>query len=291
MKLRESELIINPDGSIYHLKLRPEQIADTILTVGDPGRVGRVSRHFDTIEHKLEKREFHTHTGTLNGRRLTVLSTGIGPDNIDIVLNELDALVNIDLETREVRKEHRQLRIIRVGTCGCLQPDIPVDAFVSSAYGLGLDNLFDFYEYHPNLGEAELFDELQDFLLHAGALPVRPYFFEGAPDLRRRLSANMHTGITLTCPGFYGPQGRQLRLRSRLQLDLIETMSNFESHGLKLLNFEMETSAIFGLARLLGHQAASCNVVLANRRDRTFSPNPQAAIDRLIEEVLERLMD
>ncbi len=289
MKIPESELVLNSDGSIYHLGIRPEHLADTVLTVGDPRRVARISRHFDRVEFRREKREFLTHTGWRRGRRLTVVSTGIGPDNIDIVVNELDALANIDLDKREPRAEPRALRLMRVGTCGCLQPGIPVDSLLISAFAIGLDNLLHFYDYAPTLPEATLMDELRAFLEQAGRLPVRPYAVAGSTTLRREMGDAFHSGITLTCPGFYAPQGRRLRLPTRLSGGMIEKLSHFEFQGEKVVNLEMETSALFGLGRLLGHRVASCNVVLANRRTGQFSPNPQAAIDNLIVEVLDSL--
>jgi uridine phosphorylase len=282
----ESELILNDDGSIYHLNLRPEDIAPIILTAGDPGRVSRISRHFDSIELKREKREFVTHTGMLGGSRLTALSTGIGPDNIDIVLNELDALVNIDLETRQPRRERTVLNIIRLGTSGGLQPDLPVGELVVSHYGLGLDNLMRFYKYQPSLPEADLYDEFKAFQEYAGLVPVDPYVAEGSAALREKLALDMHHGITVTAPGFYGPQGRRLRLESTLHP---EALANFEFQGVKITNFEMETAAIYGMAKLLGHRALSCNVLLANRPKGTFSHDPKALENKLIETMLERI--
>ncbi len=288
-QIPSSELVLNPDGSIYHLNLRPEDIAPTILTVGDPERVGRVSRHFDRIEFRRQKREFVTHTGWLGNRRLSVISTGIGPDNIDIVLNELDALVNIDLASRRPKDTHTQLQLVRIGTSGGLQPDLEVDSFVAARFGLGFDNLLSFYEYLPNLAEATLTDELRTFLEYAGHLPVTPYICEGSTMLANVIGEGMHHGITITAPGFYGPQGRQLRLRPRLNPSAIRSLANFSYEGLRILNFEMETAAIFGLSRLLGHRALSCNVLIANRSTGVFSADPYAAIDRLIETVLENV--
>lgn len=284
-----SELVLNADGSIYHLNLHPEEIAPIILTVGDPGRVSRVSRHFDRIEVRKEKREFITHTGWVGRRRLSVISTGIGPDNIDIVLNELDALVNIDLDSRVPKDDLTQLRLIRIGTSGCIQPDLPVDSFVAARFGLGFDNLLTFYEYRPNLVEATLFDELSAYLDVAGHLPVMPYVCEGSASLARAIGSNMHSGITITAPGFYGPQGRRLRLQSRLTAGMVKSLANFSQAGMRILNFEMETAPLFGLTRMLGHQALSCNVLIANRATGTFSADPHAAIDRLIVEVLEKV--
>jgi uridine phosphorylase len=282
-----SELVLNPDGSIYHLNLHPEQIAPIIITVGDPGRVPEVSKYFDAIEHRVSKREFVTHTGRIGAQSLTVISTGIGPDNIDIVLNELDALVNIDLKNRSLKAIKTTLHIIRIGTSGSLHEEFELGDFVISAYGIGLDNLMHFYEWTPREDEAALQDALQIFLEESGALPVQPYLFGGDPQLIQALSPGMAAGITLTAPGFYAPQGRQLRGRSRLTASDIERLSNFSHRHLLLSNFEMETSAIYGLSRVLGHRAASCNVLLANRKKNEFHPEPQQAIQNLIEHVLE----
>jgi uridine phosphorylase len=284
----ESELMLNDDGSIYHLNLRPEDIAPIILTAGDPGRVSRISRHFDHIELKREKREFVTHTGMLGGRRLTALSTGIGPDNIDIVLNELDALVNIDFETRQPKRERTVLNIIRLGTSGGLQPDLPVGELVASHYGLGFDNLMRFYKYPPSLPEANLYDEFKVFQEYAGRVPVDPYVAEGSAALREKLATDMHHGITVTAPGFYGPQGRRLRLESTLHP---EALANFEFQGVKITNFEMETAAIYAMAKLLGHRALSCNVLLVNRPKGTFSDDPKALENKLIETMLEKIAE
>lgn len=287
----ESELIINPDGSIYHLNLRPEQIASTIITVGDPDRVGRISKYFDSIEVKVSKREFVTHTGWLGGKRLTVISSGIGPDNIDVVINELDALVNIDFETRQLREERVRLNIIRMGTSGCIQPEIAVDSIVVSAFGIGLDNLLHFYEFQPNLAEAGLFDDLANFQDYAGTLPVIPYICECSSFLLGTLAADFQTGITLTSPGFYAPQGRQLRGKSRLSMEYIRKLSQFEFNGLRITNFEMETAAIYGLSRILGHRAISTNAILANRLNGEFSKDPKAAVENLIQRMLERISE
>lgn len=288
-KFPPSELVLNSDGSIYHLRLQPDQIADTIITVGDPGRVEKVSRHFDAIEHRVSKREFLTHTGRIGNRRLTVISTGIGPDNIDIVINELDALANINLQTRELKPDITPLTIIRVGTSGAIQPDLNVGEFVVSTYGIGLDNLMYFYDWQHHLQEAEMQDAFYDFLRETGPLPVRPYLFGGNPELIYALGKNMHAGITLTSPGFYGAQGRQLRAPARLSSAAIERLSHFAMDGHRITNFEMETAAIYGLCRVLGHRAASCNVLLANRSRNTFVENTADVVERLIVEVLERI--
>jgi uridine phosphorylase len=284
-KIPPSELILNEDGSIYHLHLLPEDVADIVLTVGDPGRVARISRHFDRIDCRKQKREFVTHTGWIGAQRLTVLSTGIGPDNMDIALNELDALVNIDLKSGEMLPELRQLRIIRVGTSGGIQPRQAVDALVCSAYGLGLDNLLHYYPYAPTMAEAELYDELRVVQQHTGLFPQLPYAAQADGELLEAFSRRMTAGITLTSPGFYAPQGRSIRLGSRLG-DL-GPLRAFRYHGLSVTNFEMETAALYGLCRMLGHRALSCSVLLANRATGAFSKAPRKAVDRLIQEVLE----
>ena len=245
----ESELVLNDDGSIYHLHLHPEQIADTILVVGDQGRVQQISQHFDNIEHKIFNREFVTHTGYIGSKRLTALSTGIGTDNIDIVINELDALVNIDLESRVEKKEKKALNIIRLGTSGAVHKDIPVDCYLTSTYGMGLDNLMYYYannSFDTEMGEA--------FIQHANwpkDLSI-PYFYEGSKILMNKFN-DLRSGITATSPGFYGPQGRYVRLPFAIS-DLHVQLNTFEYNNLKITNFEMETAALYGLGKLLGHQ-------------------------------------
>ncbi len=283
--LPESELVLNADGSIYHLGLFPEEVASTILTVGDPGRVARISQHFDRVEVRRQKREFHTHTGILNGRRLSVISTGIGPDNIDIVLNELDALVNIDLVSRQIRDKKTVLNLIRVGTSGGLQADLPPESLVAAVFGLGLDNLGAFYTREPGDVEREAEKAIQSEL----DLPVTPSVFAGSEDLLKIMGKNMAAGLTMTAPGFYGPQGRSLRLTSTLDEQSLRALADFRFHGLRILNVEMETSALYGLAGMLGHRALSCNTILANRPKGTFTKAPKKAVDKLIEEVLERI--
>lgn len=284
-----SELIIKADGSIYHLNLRPENIADTIITVGDPERVGKVSRHFDEIEFKTAKREFVTHTGRIGKKRLTVISSGIGTDNIDIVINEIDALANIDFKTRLPNENPKVLNFIRIGTSGCLQKDIPVESIVVSAFAIGLDNLMHYYPYQNTLQEAQLYDELDSFLNHVGRLPVVPYVFSSSKELLETIGKGLIKGITLTSPGFYAPQGRALRGKTKLLPDYLEKLSHFEFENCKMTNFEMETSGIYGLSRLLGHRALSCNVILANRMAKTFSPDPKALEEKLIIEILGRI--
>lgn len=286
-RIEPSELIINARGAIYHLDLRPEEMAETVITVGDPGRVDKVSRYFDHIEHKTAHREFITHTGTLGGKRISVLSTGIGPDNIDIVLNEMDALANIDLETRTEKKEKKQLRIIRIGTSGSLQGDIGVDQFVASTHGLGLDNLMHFYPFRNNDHEIKL---MGAFKSHVTLQPrlSEPYVFGGSAQLLAQFAEGCHAGITVTVPGFYGPQGRILRMGLSMP-SLNEQLTSFRWGNHRITNFEMETSAIYGLGSTLGHQCLSLNAIIANRIQKQYSADAQAAVDKLIRHVLERI--
>jgi len=289
MKIKSSELILNPDGSVYHLNLRPEHLAENIIFVGDQNRVDRISRHFDTIEFSTQKREFKTHTGTYKGKRFSVISTGIGPDNIDIVVNEIDALFNIDLETREIKKELTSVNIVRIGTSGSLQADIPVNSFVLSQYGLGLDNMMRSY----------LIDDITDYAMeeafiahtHWDLRKGRPYFIQNSPWLEEKLSSDRtFKGITGTAGGFYGPQGRVLRLAIQ-DPELNHKIDNFTFNNYRITNFEMETSAIYGLAKLLGHHAVSLNTIIANRANGTFSEDPYAAVDQLILYTLDKLSD
>ena len=282
--IAESELIINNRGAIYHLDLRPEELATTILTVGDPDRVGAVSKYFDAIEHRAQHREFVTHTGRIGKRRISVVSTGIGTDNIDIVLNELDALVNIDLVTRTVRPQFTPLTIIRVGTSGALQKDIPVDNWVASTHGLGIDNLLNFYRHEENEEEKELLHSFatQTQLHHRLA---QPYISGASASLLRHFTQGYHQGITVTCPGFYGPQGRVLRL-GLSQPQLIDRLTEFAYGPHRITNFEMETAGIYGLGKILGHSCLSLSAIVANRVEKTFSKDGNAAVEALIRETL-----
>ena len=279
-RIAESELIINERGAVYHLDLRPDEIAGTVITVGDPDRVKEVSKYFDRVEVKRQHREFISHTGTIGNKRITVLSSGIGPDNIDIVMNELDALVNIDFRTREIRKELRSLNIIRIGTSGSLQEDIPVDSFVASTHGLGVDNLLNFYRHEQNEQEKEL---LHSFVTHTQIHTQigNPYITSGAPSLLKHFVQDFSQGITVTCPGFYGPQGRILRLGIR-NPDLINRLTDFRFGQHRITNFEMETSAIYGLGKLLGHHCLAINAIVANRVRKEFSKDGKAAVENLI---------
>ena len=287
MSIGKSELILNADGSVYHLNLLPKDIASTIIVVGDPDRVEKISRYFDHIDTRKQKREFLTHTGTYRGKRLSVISTGIGTDNIDIVLNELDALVNIDLTSRTEKSKKTVLDIVRIGTSGAIQPDIAIDSFVASTFGVGLDGLLHFYEYE-NRDVGELTANLKK---HLGweQNSIQPYAFAGDHTLlKKMMSDRIRFGITLTNGGFYGPQGRKLRLPHRLP-EIHTSMTQFVFEGSKITNLEMETAAIYGLAKLLGHRAMSMNVILANRSQGSFSQAPGKAVDALIRYCLERL--
>ena len=283
-RIAPSELILNSDSSVYHLGLKPEQIADTIITVGDPDRVALVSRHFDKIEHRVKKREFVTHTGYYKGRRLTVLSTGMGTDNIEIVLMELDALVNVDLQERLIKKGHKKLNIIRVGTSGSLQPDIPVGSYLVSDFAIGLDTLMFFYRLENSQEEAQF----ADALYATGELPFKPYVVRASQGLLEQMGFDMIKGNTLTCPGFYAPQGRQLRIPLHLP-HLIGALSNFGYQGRRLTNFEMETAGYYAMGKMLGHEVLSLNAILANRITNEFSASPEQVIESLIERVLQRV--
>ena len=284
-----SELILNPDGSVYHINLKPGQIANDIIFVGDQNRVEKITKHFDSIEFTTQKREFKTQTGTYKGKRITVMSTGIGPDNIDIVMNELDALVNVDLVTRTVKKELTSLNIVRIGTSGSLQADIPCDSFVMSQYGLGLDNMLRSYLI-DQISETEMeeaFIKQTNWDLRKG----RPYVIAGSTMLEKRLESNViFKGFTGTAGGFYGPQGRVVRLGIQ-DPELNNKMDSFNFKGVKMTNLEMETGAIYGLGKLLGHQCLSLNAIIANRATGTFSEDPYKAVDELIEYALNKLAE
>jgi len=286
-RIEESELIINSRGAIYHLDLRPDELSHKIFLVGDPGRVAVVSKYFDRIEVKQQHREFVSHTGFIGSERYSVISTGIGTDNIDIVLNELDALVNIDFATRTVKPGLTRLQIIRLGTSGSLQKDIPVDSFVASTHGLGIDNLLNFYRLEPRGAEQEI---LQAFITHTQLHQqfAHQAIASASGFLLKYFTSGYHTGITITCPGFYGPQGRILRLGLK-HPDLIERLTTFSFGPYRITNFEMETSAIYGLGMMLGHQCLSLNVIVANRINKTFSRNSPAAVERMIEKSIETI--
>ncbi|MFN8355925.1 MAG: nucleoside phosphorylase [Spirosomataceae bacterium] len=283
-----SELVLNPDGSVYHLHLRPEHIADTIIAVGDPERVAKISKHFDHIEFKTAKREFVTHTGYVGKKRLTVISSGIGTDNVEILMNELDALVNIDLEQRCDKPEKKSLSIVRIGTSGCLQQHIPIDSIVVSEWGIGLDGLNDFYQTQVSDFQKNTCEQLQQHL----NLNLLPYLEKGSEQLASFFLANnqfgWEKGTTLTCPGFYAPQGRQIRFTSRID-GYIQKLKSFSAEGINLTNFEMETAGYYLFANLLGHQMLSISAILANRIDHQFSANPEKIVEKLIGQVLEKM--
>lgn len=285
--IKSSELILNPDGSVYHINLKPGQVASDIIFVGDQNRVEKITQYFDSIEFSTQKREFKTQTGIYKGKRITVMSTGIGPDNIDIVMNELDALVNIDLETRTVKENLTSLNIVRVGTSGSLQADIPVDSFVMSKYGLGLDNMLRSY-----LIDDICEKEMEDAFIAQTNWDMRkgkPYVIVGSEILEKRLESDkIFKGFTGTAGGFYGPQGRVLRLDIQ-DPELNNKMDSFNFNGTRMTNLEMETGAIYGLGKLLGHQCLSLNAIIANRANGTFSEDPYKAVDELIEYTLNKL--
>lgn len=288
-EFKESELIINPDGSIYHLKLRPEQVSDTIIVVGDQERVSRISAHFSKIEHQVSNREFVTHTGYYNNKRITVLSTGIGTDNIDIVINELDALVNIDLQRRVQKDRHTSLSIVRLGTSGALQPDIEVDSFVASAYGLGFDGLLYFYQFDESIVEGDMLTAFMNHTSWERQLP-KPYIVAASDALLEKVGRGLRRGITATANGFYGPQGRELRIPLAFP-GMNKTIESFAYQGERIMNYEMETSALYALSRLLGHRAVTVCAIIANRVSKQYSRDYMQTIDRLIIEVLDRISE
>ncbi len=289
MAFKESELILNPDGSVYHLNLKPEHVSDTIIFVGDPYRVEKVTKHFDSVEFRTQKREFKTQTGHYRGKRLTVISTGIGPDNIDIVLNELDALFNIDLISKTPKQQLTNLNIIRIGTSGSLQEDIPVDSFLISSHALDLNGMLHAYQIdsirHPDIEAAFV----QHTRWHKDK--ASPIIIENSKALEKQIeSESTYKGLTATAGGFYGPQGRVLRLPLQ-DADLNTSMDSFDYNGTRITNLEMETSAIYGLSKLLGHQALSLNAIIANRASGTFSKNPTGVVENLIKYALDKITE
>ena len=289
MPIKESELILNPDGSVYHLNLKPEHIAQNIIFVGDQDRVERITCHFDSIEFSIQKREFKTQTGFYKGTRITVISTGIGPDNIDIVLNELDALVNINLELRKVKNNLTSLNIIRIGTSGSLQEDIPVDSFLCSSHALDLNGMLHSYNIN-SIGNTEI---EQAFIEHTDwhENKARPIIISNNKILASKFLGNkMHSGMTATAGGFYGPQGRILRLELQ-DADLNSKIDSFYYKNLRVTNLEMETSVIYGLSKLLGHKAVSLNAIIANRSNGEFSKNPKQVVNDLIVYALNKIVD
>ncbi|WP_179338613.1 nucleoside phosphorylase [Winogradskyella ludwigii] len=289
MAIKDSELILNPDGSIYHLNLKPENISDTIIFVGDQDRVEKITQHFDSIDFSTQKREFKTQTGYYQDKRLTVISTGIGPDNIDIVINELDALVNIDLKTRQPKSELSSLNIIRIGTSGSLQNDIPVDSFLISSHALDINGMLHFYQI-DGISNPEVEDA---FIKHTDwdKNKARPIIIENSKYLEKYFESDIiHKGMTGTAGGFYGPQGRVLRLPLK-DAGLNAKLDNFSYKDFRITNFEMETSVIYGLSKLLGHEALSLNAIIANRANGDFSKDPKQAVDKLIKYALERIVN
>jgi uridine phosphorylase len=285
-KLSESDLVINPDGSIYHLNLLPADVAPTVITVGDPERVAGVSQYFDRIELKKGKREFITHTGYLGPKRITVVSTGIGTDNIDIVLNELDALVNIDFETRSIKEQLTSLEIIRIGTSGAVQKDIPIGTILASSHGLGLDTLMKYYQEEVDALDLEVLDQIKIHLQDYKGLD--PYLTSGSAVLINKIAPDLPKGITVTAPGFYAPQGRKVRAAVKFPA-FIEKLNTFQYGEFRISNLEMETAGIYALAKALGHQAVSINAILASRVNFEFSAEPQKIVDHAIRMVLEKI--
>jgi len=286
MKIAASELPLQDSGAIYHLNLFPEELSDTIILVGDPGRVSKISKRFDHIEIKRENRELVTHTGIYQGKRLSVLSTGMGTDNIDIVMNELDSLANIDLKTREIKNFHKPLTIVRIGTCGALQADIPIHSHIASAQGFGIDGVLQFYN-HTGLSDEPL---VQAFVQHTAwddKLPY-PYCINADTELLQRVGYDMIQGITISAPGFFGPQGRAVRAPLQ-HPDMNAQIDSFNYKGRCISNMEMECSAIYGLSKLLGHKALTVCLAIANRVTKDFSKDYTKAMDRLIDTVMERL--
>lgn len=281
-----SELILTPAGAVYHLNLLPEQLAKKVILVGDPDRVAAVSQYFDQVYYRVQHREFITHSGRVGNTDISVVSTGIGTDNIDIVLNELDALVNIDLISRTEKDKHTTLQLLRLGTSGALQKDIAVDSLLASSHGLGIDGLMPFYEATENGATLSLLSAIQQSMPHLSKVAI-PYLTAGSETLGAKLVKDEMTGITLTSPGFYAPQGRELRYKAKYQT-LLENAAAFKAGNIRITNFEMETAGIYGLAHLLGHEALSVNAIIANRPLGIFSQNPAASIDKMIRTMLAR---
>ena len=285
-RIPESELIINPDGSIYHLNLKPEDLASTVIAVGDPDRVEKVSQYFDSIEFKTSKREFVAHTGHYKGKRITAISTGMGTDNIEIFMTELDALVNVDFKTRLPKEQHTSLDIIRVGTSGSMQKDIPAGSHLASAYGIGLDTLMAFYATEYTDLEKNVAKTVQQSL----NLPFLPYCIEGSQKLLKLLGDGLIVGNTATCPGFFGPQGREVRVKPAIP-DIIEKLASVNVDGFKITNFEMETSGYYAMGRLLGHEVLSLNAIVANRITQEFADNSYEIVDDLIKYTLKKVAE
>lgn len=282
----ETDLILNDDGSVYHLSLLPKHITDTIITVGDPGRVYRVSEHFDDVEFEMNRREFITHVGKYKGKRITVMSTGIGTDNIELFMTELDALVNVDLKTRELRARKKKLKIVRIGTSGALQEDIPLGTHLVSEYAVGLDPLLSYYNFPMSDFEKAIAEDVYKKV----KLPAMPYVVKGSALLKDQIAFDMVAGNTVTSPGFFAPQGRQVRIAVKYP-HLLKELNSFHNneHDFWLTNFEMETAGYYGMARLMGHEVISVNAIIANRIKNKFSKDPNKIIDSLIKKVLDRI--
>lgn len=285
-RIPESELIINPDGSIYHLNLKPEHLASTVIAVGDPERVSKISKYFDSIEFEIAKREFVTHTGYYQGKRMTVISTGMGTDNIEIFMTELDALVNVDLETRLPKEMHTTLDIIRIGTSGSMRQEIPAGSMLASAYGVGLDSLMTYYTTSYTSLEEEVGKAIQESL----QIGFKPYCIQGSEKLLKLLGEGLIIGNTATCPGFFGPQGREVRLKPAIP-DIIEKLGAINVDGFEMTNFEMETAGYYAMGRLLGHEVLSLNAIVANRVTQEFAANAHEIVDNLIQHTLKKMAE
>jgi uridine phosphorylase len=285
-KISEADLVLNSDGSVYHLNLLPKHISDTILTVGDPSRVYSISQFFDSVEFEMNRREFITHVGTYNGKRITVISTGIGTDNVEIFFSEIDALVNIDLKNREPKARKKKLKIIRIGTSGALQEDVAVGSHLLTEYAVGFDNLMAFYDLKQDDWERSIAEDIQKKV----KLPFTPYVVKGSDALKKQIGADMIVGNTVTAPGFYAPQGRVLRIPIKYP-KLVDDLNYYHNKGSDfwLTNFEMETAGYYALGRLLGHEVLSVNAIIANRIKNKFSKDPNSIVEELIRKVLDRV--
>jgi uridine phosphorylase len=285
-RIPESDLILNSDGSVYHLNLLPKHISETIITVGDPSRVYRVSQYFDDVEFEMNKREFITHVGKYKGKRVTVISTGIGTDNIEIFFTELDALINVDLKTREPRSRRKKIKVIRIGTSGSLQEDIPLDSYLVTDYAVGFDNLMNFYNLEMYSFEESLAKDIQK----KTKISFTPYVVRGSSLLRKQYGVDLQLGNTITAPGFYAPQGREIRLPLKYP-KMLEDLGKYriKSSDFQLTNFEMETAGYYAMARLLGHEVLSVNAIIANRATSKFSKDPNKVVDGLIKRILSRI--